>query len=135
VEGVKNLAAVAQRYHWPRVAALGITQHSYCAEGDELEAEAGVSGCLDGRAVALGLGDGGLVQRLGGGRHCGDGCSCLWRARQCVGHHVVLPGNVPDVTCELRHVAEVAALAGEGEWLVVCVQREPPPLRRGRPLL
>ncbi len=112
VEGVKDLATVAQRYHWPRVAALGVAQYSHRAERDELEAEAGVPGCLDGRAVALGLGDGGVVQRLGGGRHGGDGRSCLRWARQCVGHHVVLPGDVPDVSCELRHVAEVAALAG-----------------------
>ena len=55
VKGVEHLVAVAQRYHWPRVAALGITQHSNSAEGDELESEAGVSGCLDGWAVTLGL--------------------------------------------------------------------------------
>ncbi len=59
--------------------------------------------------------------------------------RQCVGHHVVLPRDVPDVPCEFRHVAEVAALTGgprlrrlgegERERLVVRVQREPPPLQ------
>ncbi len=59
VEGVEHLAAMAQRYHWPRVAALGVAQHPDGAEGDELEGETGVPGCLDGRAVALGLGDGG----------------------------------------------------------------------------
>jgi hypothetical protein len=54
-----------QRHHWARVAALGVTQHLEGIKGDELEGEAGVPGCLDGWAVALGLGDGGVVQCLG----------------------------------------------------------------------
>ncbi len=33
VEGVEHLAAMAHRYHWPRVAALGVTQHPDGAEG------------------------------------------------------------------------------------------------------
>jgi len=139
VEGVDNLASVAQQDHWPQVMALVVTQHSQCAERDELQAETGIPGCLNGGAVTLGLGDGGVLQHLEADRHGINGGSCLQHARQCVGHHVVLPSNVPDVTCELRHVAEVAALAGgprlhrlregERERLVVRVQRELPPLQ------
>ena len=139
MKGIKHLAAVAQQYHWLRVAALGIAQHANSAEGDVLKGEVVVPGCLDGWAVVLGLGDGGVVQRLPGGRHGSNRCFCLLRARQGVCHHVVLTGNVPDVTCEFGHLAEVAALArrprlrhlgeGVGEWLVVRVEREPPPFQ------
>jgi hypothetical protein len=139
VEDVEHLAAVAQWNHRPRVAALCVAQHPDGAEGDELEGEAGVSGRLDVSAVALCLSDGGVVQRLGGGCHGGDGRRCLRRAGQGVYHHVVLSGNMPDVTCKFGQVADVAALVrrpwlrrlgeGEGERLVVRVQGEQPPLR------
>ena len=40
MKGIEHLAAVAEQYHWSRVAALGVTQHSDGAEGDELESPA-----------------------------------------------------------------------------------------------
>ena len=77
MKGFKNSVAEAQPYHWAWVAVSGIAQHPYGTKGDKLQGEAGVPGCLDGRAVSLGLGDGGIVLRLGGGRHGCDRRRCL----------------------------------------------------------
>jgi len=66
--------------------------------------------------------------------------SLAWlSAVQGVCYHIVLPGDVTDITCEFGHVTEVATLAGlprlcrlgegEGERLVVCVEDETSPLQ------
>ncbi len=112
VEGREDLAAVAEEDHWPRMLALGVAQHLDWAKRDALKGEAGVPGCLDGFAAALGLSNCGVVQGLGHGLHCCHYPGLLGRTRHHVRHHVVCTGHMANVVGELRDVAEVVVLPG-----------------------
>ncbi len=127
----------AGMYLWPWLGTTGIAEQLHVGKLDLLQ---GVGGpCCRGGIWAglLRIGDGLVVDLYWRG---GDGVDLLGQGSgEGVGHHVIHPADVQDVTGELGHLAEVPALSGGPglhrlgqdmcEGLVVHVEGEFPPLQ------